>query len=264
LTVMARHKIGLVLESLNLPFRNALRLAGTLGVDGVQVDAVGDLAPDQLSTTGRKEVRHLLRSFGLELAAVGCPLRHGLHEAAHLEGRLARVQKTQTLAYDLGARIVVTWPGSLPQADAPARTIFTDSLTQLGRHGDCVGVTLALAAGADPPAEFSAYLRTFTCGGLGVQIDPATLLLRRLDPPQVVTMFADQIVYVHARDGVPERPDRLFEEVPLGHGEVDWVAFLGALEEVAYHGWLTLRRGPCADPAGDLKAGASLLRRLGA
>jgi L-ribulose-5-phosphate 3-epimerase len=71
-------RIGVCLESLGLPLRQGLQEIERLGVTGVQVNAVGDLAPRMLSQTGRREVRHLLRPYNLELTALGCPLRHGL------------------------------------------------------------------------------------------------------------------------------------------------------------------------------------------
>jgi hypothetical protein len=62
-------KIGIRLESLCLPLRRALAEAARLGVKGVQVEAVGDLAPDNLTQTGRREFRNLLRTHDLELTA---------------------------------------------------------------------------------------------------------------------------------------------------------------------------------------------------
>ena len=62
-------KLGLRLESLGLPFRQALAATARMEVAGVQLDAVGELAPDRLSATGRKEMRHLLRSYSLKLIA---------------------------------------------------------------------------------------------------------------------------------------------------------------------------------------------------
>ena len=42
--------------------------------------------------------------------------------------------------------------------------------------------------------------------------------------------------------------------MPLGHGDIDWMQFLGVLEEVEYRGWLTVER--------DVTAGVAFLRRL--
>ena len=85
-----------------------------MGVAGVQVDAVGDLSPNQLSETGRREFRHLLRAHNLELTALGCPLRRGLDAAEDQQPRIEHVRKVMTLSYDLGPRVVVVQAGRVP------------------------------------------------------------------------------------------------------------------------------------------------------
>src|SRR5262245_31274650 len=100
---MNRIKIGVRLESLDLPLRHALDASARLGISGVQMDAIGDLAPDRLSQTGRRELGYLLRARGLELTALGCPLRHGLGVAEGLQPRLDHIKKVLALSFDLGA-----------------------------------------------------------------------------------------------------------------------------------------------------------------
>jgi sugar phosphate isomerase/epimerase len=260
---MPRLKIGVRLESLGKPFRAALEAAATLAVPGVQFDAVGDLAPDALTQTGRREVRNLLRTRNLEAAALGCPLRHGFDTPAQLEARVAYVKKVLSLAYELGARRVVVAAGVVPSQPAdPALRLLRESLADLGAHGDRVGSVLALEAGGEPPAALAGLVRGLTSGGVGVNVDPANLLMRRIDPVAAVREFGGLIVHSHARDARPGRADRDAQEVPLGHGDVDWFNYFGALEEVGYQGWVTVKRGHSPDPLGDVKAGVAFLRRL--
>jgi hypothetical protein len=88
-------RIGVCLESLGLPLRQGLQEIERLGVTGVQVNAVGELAPRMLSQTGRREVRHLLRPYNLELTGLlrrarGERLAYcGCHDAASGGGRRA-------------------------------------------------------------------------------------------------------------------------------------------------------------------------------
>src|SRR5262245_21733272 len=112
---MKERKIGVRLESLGLPLRKALAEAARLAVPGVQIDAVGDLAADRLSQTGRREFRNLLRTHNLELTALGCPLRRGLDAAEDQQPRLEHVRKVLSLAYDLGPRVVVVQAGQVPE-----------------------------------------------------------------------------------------------------------------------------------------------------
>ena len=45
---------------------------------------------------------------------------------------------------------------------------------------------------------------------------------------------------------------KLFEEVPLGTGSVDFPKYLAALEEIGYRGFLTIEREVGANPVGDI------------
>ena len=129
-------KIGIRLESLGLPVRRGVAAAARIGVGGVQVDAVGDLTPAQLSQTGRRELKHLLRSHNLELTALGCPLRHGLDVPANLDARIEHVCNVLTLSFDLGPRIVVLQPGKVAgDQAAPAAQTLREALSN-GRSVD--------------------------------------------------------------------------------------------------------------------------------
>src|SRR5438552_3066707 len=141
-------KLGVTLESLGLPFRRGLAEARRLGLAGVQVDAAGELSPERLTETGKRELRNLLRSHRLGLTALGCPLRHGLDEPANLQPRIDRVRQVMTLSFELGARVTIVQAGRIStDADDPRMPLLRESLLALGQHGDRVGATLALETG---------------------------------------------------------------------------------------------------------------------
>lgn len=261
---MARLKIGVVLESVGKPFRAALPLVAQMGLQGVQFDAVGDFHPDQLTQTGRREVRHLVTMHHLEMAALNCPLRYGLDIQEQYEGRIQHVKKVMQLAFDLGTRLAIVAAGEVPADEkSVAHALLQNSLLELGRHGDQIGVRLALEAGYEPPELLKAFLGGMNTGGLAVNVDPALVVLQRRNPAALVRELSSWVVHVNARDARPGRADRAGNEVPLGAGHVEWMAFLSALEEIGYHGWLTIKRGPTLDPLADLKAAVGFLRTLG-
>jgi L-ribulose-5-phosphate 3-epimerase len=260
---MTALKLGIRLESLGLPLRRALVEAARLGVSGVQLDAVGELAPQQLSATGRRELLYLLRSHNVELTAIGCPLRFGLDVAEHQQQRIEYVQEALSLSYDLGPRRVVVASGRLPAPEDVARTaLLTDALTALGRHGDRSGTILALETGLDSGAALRDFLARFDTAGLGVNLDPANLVMNGFDPYQAARDVAGRVVHVHAKDARGSTANRLAQEVPLGHGDLDWLSFLGTLVEIAYSGWLVVERESGNDPRSDVVAGVAFLRNL--
>ena len=126
---MNRLKIGVRLESLGLPLRRALQEVQRLGVTGVQVDAAGDLSPNALSQTGRREFLHLLRSYNLELTALGCPLRRGLDTAEDQQQRIDHIKEVLELSFHLGPRIAIVQAGRVPEkADDPRALLLTEAL----------------------------------------------------------------------------------------------------------------------------------------
>ncbi|MCS6853101.1 MAG: sugar phosphate isomerase/epimerase [Gemmataceae bacterium] len=260
---MSAIKLGIRLESLNLPLRRGLQEAERLGVGGVQVDAVGDLAPSQLSQTGRREFRHRLRTHNLELTALGCPLRHGLDVPTGLDARIEHIRAVMALAYDLGPRRVIIQAGRIPSDPASAGwQLLREVVLALGQYGDRVGTTLALETGLEPGTDLAAFLRPLDTGSLGVNLDPANLLINGFDPYESTRALAGRIVHAHAHDARRAAVNRAAQEVPLGHGDIDWMAWLGILEDIEYRGWLVVEREQGSNGLADVAAGVSFLRRF--
>jgi sugar phosphate isomerase/epimerase len=262
-SALKRVKIGIRLESLGLPLRRALAEAARMDVHGVQLDSVGDLSPTALTQTGRRELRNLLRTHNLELTALGCPLRHGLDTFEDQQRRVEHVSKVLTLSFDLGPRIVVVQAGQVPEdLESPAGRVMTESVAALARHGDRVGATLALETGLESGEALAAFLGRFDTGALGVNLDPANLLMHGFNPVAAVGALRGRIVHSHAKDARRVSASRAAAEVPLGHGDIDWLVLLESLAEVEYRGWLTVERESGENRLADVTAGVTFLRRL--
>jgi sugar phosphate isomerase/epimerase len=260
---MKRARIGVRLESLGLPLRRGLSEIERLGVTGVQVDAVGDLAPGTLSQTGRREFRHLLRAHNLELSALGCPLRHGLDSATGLDARIDHIRQVLSLSADLGPRTVLVQAGRIPEKqDDPRTRLLTESLLALGHHGDRTGTVLALETGLESGQVLRQSLDRFDTGGLGVNLDPANLLLGGFDPYESARALGSKVVHAHAQDARQAGANRTGQLVPLGHGDIDWMHYLSVLEEIEYHGWLVVEQETGENRLASVAAGVQFLRRF--
>jgi sugar phosphate isomerase/epimerase len=260
---MPRLKIGLDLDTLRLPVRQALRTAAELGVAGVQVNAVGDLSPDRLSATGKRELLHLTRSLGLSLVALGFPTRHGYNTAEGLEARLAGLKKVLALSYELRAPIVTGAMGRVPEdIEHPARQILTEAMTEIGRYTDRIGAVFAADTGTESGATLRRFIDTLSCPGIRANLDPANLLARGYDPIQAVRDLNEMIAHTHARDTLRETGGELGREVAPGDGDIDWAEHLGALEEVGYRSWLTIKLAQAQDPVREVSRAIEFLQRF--
>ena len=255
---MARIKLGISLKSLPWPLRRSLGEAHRLAAQGVELAAAGDLAPQTLSQTGRREVRHLLRSYDLDASAVFCPLRRGLDVAENQQPRIEFIKQVMSLSFDLGPRLVIVQAGHLPEKDDdPRLPLLRDALEALARHGDRVGTTLALDTGLESGAALRAFLDRFDSGSLAANYNPANLLIAGHDPYEAARALAGRIANVHAEDARTISPNRL-QRMPLGHGDLDWLRLLATLEEVGYHAYVTVT----GDEPAEIGSGLQLLRRL--
>jgi L-ribulose-5-phosphate 3-epimerase len=256
-------KIGVVLESMGVPLRQGLPLAARMGVAGVQVDATGDLSPDRLTDTGRRELRNLLRTFNQQLTALNCPFRHGLDVVENQQARIDHAKRVMTLAFELGPRVVIVQCPKLPGENEPDRADrLREALTELGRHGDRVGSVLALEIGLDAPEAVRDYLDRFDVGSLKVNYDPANMLVNGFDPVKGVMPLHRHIAHTYARDARKATVNRGTQEVTLGAGDIDWLSYVATLTAVEYRGWLTVKRETGADRLKDVERGVAFLRRM--
>ncbi len=238
--------------------RRSLQEVQRLGAHGVELAAAGDLTPQNLSQTGRREVRHLLRSYDLELAAIFCPLRRGLDVAENQQARIDYIKQVMSLAFDLGPRLVIVQAGKLPEKDDdPGLPLFRDALEALARHGDRTGATLALDTGLESGAVVRAFLDRFDSGSLAVNYNPANLLISGHSPYEAAQALAGRIAHVHAEDARAISPNRL-QRVPLGHGDIDWLQMLATLEEIEYRRYVTVT----GDEPAEVGVGLQFLQRL--
>lgn len=256
-------KIGVVLESIGLPLRQGLPQAARLGIGGVQVDAAGELSPERLTETARRELKNLLRTFNQQLTALNCPLRNGLDIAENQQPRIDYVRSALGMAFEMGPRVVIAPCPKLPGENEIERArLLREALTAIGRHGDRVGSVLALEIGLDPPEAVRDYLATFDVGSLKVNYDPANMLVNGFDPVKGIVPLSHLIAHTHARDARKTTVSRGTQEVPLGSGDVDWLSFIASLSAIEYRGFLTIERESGGNRLSEIERAVAFLRRL--
>lgn len=232
--------------------RDQFRAAARLGARGIVFDAAGELAPERLSETGRREMRHLLRSVELGLIALSLPTRRTFDTTEGLDDRLARADRAFAMAYELGTNLVLTRVGGVPaENEIPRRTAFTTALTELARRADRYGVRLAIETGSEAGSALAGMLTALDAPSLAASIDPVALLRMGRDPVAAVRELGVWVAHAYANDATVS-----------GGRALDWAEYLGALEEIGYRGYLTIWPDPAADPAATFGAIKARLDRF--
>src|SRR3954469_18335594 len=107
-------KIGVELRSLGLPLRRALATARELGAESVEIDARGEVKPQEMVGTALRQFRKLLDDLGLRVSSVGFRTRRGYQSEEQLEQRIEATQAAMRFAHSLGASVVVNQVGRVP------------------------------------------------------------------------------------------------------------------------------------------------------
>jgi len=256
-------RLGVRAELVASSARVAIRRAASLGFGAVQLTARGELHPDELSHTGRRDLRHYLAAHGLSLSGWFYPMRYGLGEQIELERRLDELRKTLQMAFETGAGCVVTAIGRIPSdAEHPARQLLQEVVADLGAYADHVGAVLAVETGTEPGEVLAEFLAALDCGSVRVNFDPAALRIKGYDPLAAFEALVEFIVHCHAWDATIDAASETGQVVALGKGIVPWPEIQRLLQEAAYQGWVIVDQLPSSGPTAA-EAALQYLRSIG-
>jgi len=258
---MLELKIGIQLASLRLPFKVAIRLAAELGADAVEIDALGEINPRDLSETGVRHFRKMLYDYNLSVCAVGFHTRQGYNVQDGLDQRVEATKEAMVLAYKLGARAVVNHVGKVPSNRKGSEwDLLVDTLGDLGHYGGHVGSTLAARTGAESGEDLAALLAALPSASIGVDFDPGGLIVNGFSVPDAAVALRRDMLHFRAKDGVRDSARGWGVETPLGKGAVDFAELFGIFEEHAYRGYLTVEGQAVGNPSLEIKQAISYLQ----
>lgn len=276
-------KIGIISDWLKLPFRESIEKCAALGADGVQLYAVdGEMAPENMTAASIAEKRAIIHNNGLTVSALCGDLGgHGFTIEADNAWKIERSKRIVDLALELGSNVVTTHIGVVPAEKNDTYRHLQDACNALAEYADQNGARFAIETGPEPAVRLKEFLDSLDSKGVAVNLDPANfVMVTGDDPVQAVYTLKDYIVHTHAKDGIMLRQtdpkiiydffaeggigdlrlDEYFKEMPLGQGTVDFNAYLQALREIGYQGFLTIEREVKEDPAADIAMAVEFLR----
>ena len=271
---MYKFPIGVIVDSFRAGTFTGIAKAAELGADGIQLYAAeGINAPENMTAERKRELLDLVKSHGMKFSALCGDLGKGFHHKELNPQLIERSKRILDLAKELETDIVTTHIGVVPEDKSIERYgIMQEACFELATYADSIGSHFAIETGPETSKVLKGFLDGLGSTGVAVNLDPANLVMVVGDDPvEAVYNLKDYIVHTHAKDGImlertkPEyiygvlqKPEdvagiRFFKEVPLGEGSVDFKAYLKALEDIGYRGFLTIEREVGEDPSTDIK-----------
>ena len=281
---MYRFPIGVIIDGFKTDRTTAIETAAALGVDGIQMFATkGISAPENMDKEARKALKKQVSDAGLVFSAICGDLGMGFGDAERNPVLIAKLKSILDLANDLGTNIVTAHIGVVPEDPNHERfKIMQEACSELARHAHNNGSYFAIETGPEKSTTLLNFIESLGSDGVAINFDPANLrMVIDEDPAIAVKNLAKYIVHTHAKDGVmlikgnpefiyrvvhPVPPEvkamKFFEERPLGEGAVNFPAYLTALEEIGYKGFLTVEREAGTDPKANITEAVDYLKKI--
>jgi L-ribulose-5-phosphate 3-epimerase len=165
----------------------------------------------------------------------------------------------------LGLGLVTFHAGFLPhEASDPTFATLQARLRQIADLFAARKMAVAFETGQEEAGTLAAFLRALGRANVGVNFDPANMLLYdKGDPVAALRTLAPWLRQCHVKDAVRTKtPGAWGEEVRVGTGQVDWKAFFSTLDAVRFTGNLCIEREAGNQRVADIRAAREFVERL--
>ncbi len=194
------------------------------------------------------------------------PATLGIVPSAYRYQRMDALKRGADFAAMLGITDVTTHMGFIPEN--PNTTEYREvvaAVRELARYCLSKGLYLNFETGQETPITLVRTIEDVGTGNLGINLDPANLLMYgKGNPVDAVGVFGALVRGVHVKDGLyPVNGRELGRETPVGEGLVNLPVLVPKLLEAGYEGaWIIEREIAGPQQKEDILLAVSLLEEI--
>jgi L-ribulose-5-phosphate 3-epimerase len=186
---------------------------------------------------------------------------------AEWAARRAAIEQAAQIGRELGVPHLSAHIGFVPHksADPQRYQAIVDRVRDVADLLKGYGLGLNLETGQEPAAELLEFLQDVKRDGVGINFDPANMILYGAgDPIAAIKTLAPYIKHVHVKDATASAKPGVDwgEEVPFGTGQVGAARFIAALTEAGYRGPLCIEREAGSQRLTDVKFAVETLKKV--
>ncbi len=175
------------------------------------------------------------------------------------------IRTNAELAERLGLKLVTFHAGFLPDEEKdPGFARLQGRLRQIADLFASRGIALGMETGQETAGTLAAFLRRLERASVGVNFDPANMVLYgRGEPREALKTLAPWVRQCHVKDAVRTKvPGTWGREVSVGEGDVGWRDLLPSLAAAGFTGPLCIEREAGATRTADIRAAGVYLETL--
>lgn len=225
------------------------------------------------------ELKAVAKTSGVKIAAVWAgysgpavwnfiqgPGTLGLVPTRWRKRRVGELKKGADFAARIGAPAIITHLGFIPED--PADRLYAPTMKavrEVARHCKRRSIGFWFETGQETPVTMLRLIEDVGTGNLGINLDPANLILYgKANPVDALDVFGKYVRNLHAKDGLyPTNGRNLGTEVPVGKGKVNFPRLIAGLHTLRFKGELIIEREISGErQARDIRKTVTYLRRL--
>lgn len=247
-------KLGVIIalsEQVDADFE---RLKG-LGLNTCQLNCWN---PEMFTEENAERVNRAAKKHNIEITAFWCgwsgptvwdfrsgPNTLGLVPEEYRFTRMKELVKGLDFAKKIHVTDVATHAGFIPENPSSSEYCGTvEAVRYVAQHAKENGQYFLFETGQETPVTLKRLIEDVGTGNLGINLDPANLLMYgKANPVDALEVFGQYVRGVHGKDGkYPTDGYHLGEEMRIGDGKVDYPVFVAKLKECGYDGAITIER----------------------
>jgi L-ribulose-5-phosphate 3-epimerase len=181
----------------------------------------------------------------------------------HWETNRRAAREIAALAARNSIPLVTFHAGFIPHETGADRRTILGRLREIADILTDQGVRAAFETGQETAATLLSALEELHRPGVGVNFDPANMILYGMgDPVEALRLLAQRVAQVHIKDAIPSTiPGTWGKETVAGTGSVDWPAFFAVLEERRIACDFMIEREAGENRAPDILAARKIVER---
>lgn len=194
------------------------------------------------------------------------PVTIGIVPPETRAARVAVLKQGSDFARQSGVASISTHVGFIPETPTdPLYAPVVAALAEVAHHCLQNQQEFWFETGQETPVVLLRVIEAIATGNLGINLDPANLLMYgKANPVDALDVIGRYVRGVHAKDGeYPTNGSKLGVEKALGAGRVNFPRLLARLHELGYRGALTIEReisGP--QQIADIRSGKGYLEGI--
>lgn len=232
-----------------------IKKVSELGLSSCQIS---NYNPDRFNDENAAVINEACAKYGVRVSALWCgwpgpkywnfvdgPSTLGLVPETYRHVRTECLLKGGKFAVKIGVTDVATHVGFIPENPSTTEYLgLVACIRHIAKDYLTKGLNFLFETGQETPTTLRRMIEDVGTGNLGVNLDPANLLMYgKANPVDAVGILGPYIKNIHGKDGnYPTNGRSLGKEARMGDGAVNYPAFMRKLREVDYNGPITIER----------------------